>query len=170
MKALVLGGARSGKSRYAEQLAQQSRKSLYYIATGEAGDEEMRRRIRHHQQRRSADWQLREEPLLLASALADCDAAGNCILVDCLTLWLSNCLAGQCWPEQRTLFLDALEATASDVILVSNEVGSGVVPLGELSRDFVDSSGWLHQELAACCDEVTLLVAGLPLQIKATQS
>ena len=166
MKTLVLGGARSGKSRYAEQLARDGGKTLYYIATGEAKDEEMALRIEHHQEWREADWKLQEEPLQLGSAIAGCDATGRCILVDCLTLWLNNCLAAECWPEQRELFLQILPAMQADVILVSNEVGSGVVPLGELSREFVDASGWLHQKLATQCDSVTLVVAGLPLQLK----
>ncbi|MCZ6830465.1 MAG: bifunctional adenosylcobinamide kinase/adenosylcobinamide-phosphate guanylyltransferase [Gammaproteobacteria bacterium] len=166
MKVLVLGGARSGKSRYAEQLARGRGRSLRYIATGEAKDVEMARRIHHHQQQRASDWRVHEEALQLGSALAECDAADSCILVDCLTLWLSNCLAERCWPEQRELFLQTLPTMAADVILVSNEVGSGVVPLGELSREFVDASGWLHQELTQHCDSVTLVVAGLPLYLK----
>ena len=167
MKALVLGGARSGKSGYAEQLACDSGKTLLYIATGEAKDAEMANRILHHQQRRSPEWRLHEAALQLGPALAKHDAANRCILVDCLTLWLSNCLAEHCWPEQRGRFLQTLPTLKADIILVSNEVGSGVVPLGELSREFVDASGWLHQELAPLCDSVTLVVAGLPLHLKA---
>lgn len=172
MLQLILGGARSGKSKLAEQRAKaltgQSRK-LIYIATGSAGDEEMQQRIALHQSQREqgdARWLTVEEPLDLAAALQDYDDAANVILVDCLTLWLSNCLHHDCWRQQREALLASLSALQADVILVSNEVGSGIVPLGELSRRFADESGWLHQTLAQQCQQVTLVVAGLPLELK----
>ncbi len=166
MKQLILGGARSGKSAYAENCALATGKRLHYIATGTAGDGEMARRIAHHQQRRCEQWRVIEEPCRLAAALANIAPASSAVVVDCLTLWLSNCLAGDILAREKAALLDLLPTLAYDVFFVSNEVGSGVVPLGELSRQFVDQSGWLHQHLATLCDKVTLVVAGLPLELK----
>lgn len=175
MRQLILGGARSGKSQLAEQRAQLWAEGcdgeLFYLATGVAGDEEMAQRIAHHQSRRDARWQLIEEPAELARVILRLQNRRACLLVDCLTLWLSHCLHTECWDEQRTRLLDAVaQLKKSDsplsLIMVSNEVGSGVVPLGALSRKFVDASGWLHQALARECEIVTLVVAGLPLELK----
>ena len=174
MLQLILGGARSGKSRLAEQRAQAlagQNKKLIYIATGSAGDEEMQQRIALHQSQREqgdARWLTVEEPLALSKVLQCNDNENNIILVDCLTLWLSNCLHHDCWQQQREALLSSLSALKADVILVSNEVGSGIVPLGELSRRFADESGWLHQALGKQCETVTLVVAGLPLELKST--
>jgi adenosylcobinamide kinase/adenosylcobinamide-phosphate guanylyltransferase len=162
---LVLGGARSGKSRFAEQSLLQRSGSLVYIATGQAGDAEMHKRIELHQAQRSQCWQLIEEPIDLAGALQNLKPE-QIVLIDCLTLWLSNCLHAKNWPAQRAAFLRALQTTTASITMVSNEVGSGIIPMGELSREFVDESGRLHQELAALCGTVTLVVAGLPLPIK----
>jgi adenosylcobinamide kinase/adenosylcobinamide-phosphate guanylyltransferase len=172
---LVLGGARSGKSRYAEQAAhaafvqttklKQINRSLIYLATATAGDDEMKSRITHHQQRRGPEWQLFEEPLDLAQVV-DNATSETTILIDCLTLWLSNCLHNDCWPELRTKFLTSLEHSSGNIIMVSNEVGSGIVPMGELSRQFVDESGWLHQQIAKIASDVTLVVAGLEMPLK----
>lgn len=170
MMHLVLGGARSGKSRYAEQCARDSGKTLFYLATAEARDPEMQARIAHHREQRGALWQLREEPLLLSDALAALDSPNHCLLVDCLTLWLSNCLAVNRWEELRAALLDTLPQLAADIVLVSNEVGQGVVPMGELTRRFVDESGRLHQDLASQCHRVTLVTAGLPLTLKETDA
>ncbi len=166
---LVLGGARSGKSRYAERRALESGRQCFYIATAQARDEEMRRRIEMHKQRRASGWTTVEEPLDLGGALSRCDGAGRCILVDCLTLWLSNLLHAEPESDLKTRkqeLLDVLPRLTADVWLVSNEVGAGIVPLGELSRRFVDEAGWLHQDLARVCDRVTLMVAGLPMIVK----
>ena len=163
---LILGGARSGKSRIAEQKAMQSGMQRVYIATGTAGDEEMANRIAHHKQSRGDDWQLVEEPIALAAALLKNSSTQTCILVDCLTLWLSNCLHRGCWEDQRQALIEMMPTLPGKVIFVSNEVGQGVVPMGELSRQFVDESGFLHQELAQLCDGVTFVAAGLPLQLK----
>jgi adenosylcobinamide kinase / adenosylcobinamide-phosphate guanylyltransferase len=163
---LILGGARSGKSQLAESRALKSNRKLVYVATGSAGDEEMTARIRHHQTRRGPEWQLLETPLRLAECLLKESAEDRCLVVDCLTLWISNCMHRQCWPEQREALLKAATSVKGRVIFVSNEVGSGVVPLGELSREFVDASGFLHQQLAQVCNTVTLVVAGLPLELK----
>lgn len=172
---LILGGARSGKSRLAEEHAKASGLELLYIATGQPGDGEMAQRIQHHQQRRGDEWQLLEEPLRLAQVLQQHTAAETCILVDCLTLWLSNCLfageEGDCsiWQEQRAALLDCLPGLKGRIIFVGNETGMGVVPMGEITRTFVDENGWLHQSLARLCDRVTLTVAGLPHVLKEPQ-
>lgn len=163
---LILGGARSGKSRLAEQRAEAAGMELLYLATATAGDAEMSERIRHHQGRRAGKWTLLEEPTELAEALSQNAQTDRCILVDCLTLWISNCLHQNCWVEQKESLLTALEKLPGHIIFVSNETGMGVVPMGELSRQFVDESGFFHQQLAAVCDQVTLTVAGLPLTLK----
>ena len=166
MKHLIVGAARSGKSHHAEQLAAASGKQRHYVATAQAGDAEMTARIEQHRQRRDAAWRLVEEPIDLASTLRALNEPGNCLLIDCLTLWLSNCLHADCWTTQRSALLDALDHSRADVLLVGNEVGAGIVPLGELSRRFVDESGWLNQELGRRCDRVTTVIAGLPLMLK----
>ncbi|WP_217874824.1 bifunctional adenosylcobinamide kinase/adenosylcobinamide-phosphate guanylyltransferase [Pseudoalteromonas shioyasakiensis] len=169
---LILGGARSGKSRFAEQQATDSNKALIYIATANAGDEEMTARINMHQADRAKHWQLVEEPLYLAKALQQHSQAENCILVDCLTLWLSNCLCQQgeaFWLKQKAALLDVQAKLPGEVIFVSNEVGHGIVPLGELSRQFVDHSGWLHQALAQQVARVEFVIAGLAQTLKREQ-
>ncbi|MEZ5523680.1 MAG: bifunctional adenosylcobinamide kinase/adenosylcobinamide-phosphate guanylyltransferase [Pseudomonadales bacterium] len=173
MKALILGGARSGKSKLAEQAALSSGLKCIYIATAQAGDAEMIRRIEKHRERRGAEWQLMEEPVALASALERAAAEDTCILVDCLTLWLSNCLFSEDkaeWSRQREALLEILPQLPGHIILVSNETGLGVVPMGEVTRQFVDESGLLHQALAEICDRVTLTVAGLPHILKDNQN
>lgn len=166
---LILGGARSGKSRLAEARALESGKELIYVATATAGDPEMEQRIQRHRKSRDEHWRLVEEPLALADALSRHAAQDRCILVDCLTLWLSNLLHTEDttqWQAERKALLDTLPSLPGQIILVSNEVGMGIVPMGELTRQFVDESGWLHQDLAAICDRVTLTVAGLPHCLK----
>ncbi len=171
MKQLILGGARSGKSRLAEQRAAASGLAVTYVATATALDAEMRQRIDRHRQRRPAHWQLCEEPLALGQRLAVIAQAGRCVLIDCLTLWLSNLLvAGEQDPgSERQNLLDALVEAPGQVILVSNEVGQGIVPDNPLAREFRDQAGLLHQAVAAVCDRVTLVVAGLPLELKGGQ-
>ena len=163
MRTLILGGARSGKSALAERLAHESGHEVVYIATGQAHDEEMAARIAHHRASRPTHWQSVEEPLALAAALRAHARPGRCVLVDCLTLWLSNLLgaedAGRL-AEERAALLDVLPSLTGQVLLVSNEVGLGVVPLGELTRRFVDEAGRLHQALAAQCDRVLFVAAG----------
>lgn len=163
---LILGGARSGKSRLAEQRALASGLSLRYIATGQALDDEMQQRINRHQQHRGDNWLLIEEPVNLAQTLLDNHGNNVCLLVDCLTLWLSNCLHKGNWPQQKKALLDTLPLLTGKVIFVSNETGLGVVPMGQISREFVDESGFLHQAMAAFCAQVTLTVAGLPMSLK----
>jgi len=166
---LILGGARSGKSSLAEQQALHSGLELVYVATATAGDSEMSARIRHHQQRRGGGWSMVEAPVQLAQTLQQRQDVGRCIVVDCLTLWLSNCLQQNCWEQQKAALFDVLPTLSGQILLVSNETGLGVVPMGELSRRFVDEAGFLHQQLAALCQRVTLTVAGLPLVLKAPQ-
>ncbi|WP_374325273.1 bifunctional adenosylcobinamide kinase/adenosylcobinamide-phosphate guanylyltransferase [Aquipseudomonas alcaligenes] len=169
MLELILGGARSGKSRLAERLATQSGLAVTYIATSQALDGEMSARIQHHRQRRPADWGLMEEPLELARALRDNAAPGRCLLVDCLTLWLTNLLMlddDMRLAMQRDAFLETLAELPGRIILVSNETGLGVVPLGELTRRYVDEAGWLHQAVAERAERVLFTVAGLPMLLK----
>ena len=169
MRELILGGARSGKSRLAERLATQSGLAVTYIATSQALDGEMNARIQHHRQRRPAEWGLVEEPLELARALRDNAAPGRCLLVDCLTLWLTNLLMlddDTRLAMQRDAFLEALAELPGRIILVSNETGLGVVPLGELTRRYVDEAGWLHQAVAERAERVLFTVAGLPMLLK----
>jgi adenosylcobinamide kinase/adenosylcobinamide-phosphate guanylyltransferase len=169
MKELILGGVRSGKSRLAEQHAQESSLPVICIATATAQDEEMRARIAHHQAQRLDHWQLVEEPLALAATLQLHAGEGHCVLVDCLTLWLTNllCLDDEARLRQEiNALLDVLPTLPGQIILVSNETGMGVVPLGELTRRYCDEAGRLHQAVAARCDRVTLTVAGLPLVVK----
>ena len=169
MHELILGGARSGKSRLAEQRAADSGLRVTYVATSQALDGEMAARIEHHRARRPAHWGLVEEPLALARVLREQAAPECCLLVDCLTLWLTNLLmlddAARLAAERQAL-LETLPELPGRVILVSNETGLGVVPLGELSRRYVDEAGWLHQALAAACQRVTFTVAGLPMVLK----
>lgn len=171
MKTLILGGVRSGKSRLAERLALASGQPVTYIATATAGDAEMAERIAAHRVRRPVDWTVSETPLALAAALRTHARADGCLIVDCLTLWLTNLLlandAAALGREPRAL-LDALDDLPGDILLVSNETGMGIVPLGELTRRYCDAAGRLHQDIAARCDRVLLTVAGLPLALKGT--
>jgi len=169
MRELILGGTRSGKSRLAEQHAQASGLPVTYLATATVEDDEMRARIAHHQAQRPEHWRLVEEPLALASTLQHHAAAGRCILVDCLTLWLTNLLCAQ--DEERlqhevSALLEILPGLPGYIILVSNETGMGIVPLGELTRRYCDEAGRLHQAVAQCCERVILTVAGLPMVVK----
>ena len=165
----VLGGARSGKSRYAEQLAKNKQRPCAYIATADALDAEMQQRIAHHQQQRPAEWQLIEEPIFLADRLQKLDQPQQVVVVDCLTLWMNNLLLNDqadLQQQQCQQLLTVLPQLKADVILVSNETGLGVVPMGQLTRRFVDESGWLHQALGQICDHVTFCVAGFPMHLK----
>ena len=180
-RALILGGARSGKSAYAESLASGSGKEVIYIATARAEDSEMAARIGHHRQRRPAAWTTVEEPFALGEALLRWRSLQRFVIVDCLTLWLSNLLfSGQtAFPEigmialppllqeQRAHFLAALAQPGGDIVLVSNEVGMGIVPQGAVSRCFADEAGRLNQAVASICERVVLVAAGLPLVLKA---
>ncbi|WP_045223821.1 bifunctional adenosylcobinamide kinase/adenosylcobinamide-phosphate guanylyltransferase [Methyloterricola oryzae] len=169
MKALILGGVRSGKSRHAESLARDSGLEVIYLATARPGDAEMRARIAAHRARRPAHWRLVEEPLALASALSAHAATTRCLIVDCLTLWLTQllCEDGQArLAREKTALLDTLPKLPGRILLIGNETNMGVMPMGEFSRRYCDEAGALHQALAAQCDRVTLMVAGLPLLVK----
>ncbi|NUF37240.1 bifunctional adenosylcobinamide kinase/adenosylcobinamide-phosphate guanylyltransferase [Acinetobacter lactucae] len=169
MLQLILGGARSGKSRLAEQTAISMQLPVTYVATAQALDSEMQSRIAHHQNQRPAHWSLVEEPLFLAKTLQKIDRPNQIILVDCLTFWLTNLLllddqsVQQLECEQLVKVLPTLE---SEIILVSNETGLGVVPIGEISRRFVDEAGRLHQRLGQIADKVMFCVAGFPMILK----
>ena len=182
---LILGGARSGKSALAEQRATESGLAVTYLATARAGDEEMARRIAHHRSRRAQHWALVEEPVHLAAALVGHAAADRCLLVECLTLWLTNLLyAGDAARQaeageevncpllafETSALLDCLPQIPGRVILVSNEVGLGIVPLGAATRLYVDDAGRLNQSIARIAQRVTFVAAGLPLELKAPSS
>lgn len=163
---LITGGARSGKSGIAETMALSLGTPAIYIATATAGDEEMAARIATHQARRGAEWITHAEPLELAATLTATDGQGP-RLVDCLTLWLSNVMfSGRDWREAARALVGALHLQSSPVVLVTNELGSGIVPDNRLSRDFRDAAGLLNQDVAAMADEVYLAVCGLPMKVK----
>lgn len=167
---LVTGGARNGKSRLAERLAEAYGAPLGYIATATAGDGEMAERIRRHQERRGDGWQTIEEPFELARVLAEADGRYAALLVDCVTLWLSNLLLRYDDPAQVLPHVKALTETLagmeSTVVLVTNEVGQGIVPENRLARTFRDLSGEANQLLAAVADEVYVSISGIPLRLK----
>lgn len=170
MKELILGGVRSGKSRLAETRARQTLREVVYLATARGGDDAgLQQRIREHRERRPADWILIEEPTGLAAALRRHAGDHRCVLVECLTLWLTNLLCAQdsgLFAREREAFMESLAGLPGQLILVSNETGLGIIPVGELTRRFVDEAGRLHQDLAQICDRVILTVAGLPQFIK----
>lgn len=164
---LILGGARSGKSSYAERLAEASGARCVYVATATADDSEMAERIAHHQQRRGDRWRTEEAPLALAATLEGAAEAGAVVLVDCLTLWLSNVMLGDLDVEKECgELVAALSRLSGPVILVSNEVGLGIVPDNALARRFRDSAGRLNQAVAAAAQQVIFVAAGLPLVLK----
>ena len=166
---LILGGARSGKSRLAEDLALSCGLPVVYVATATAEDSEMRSRIAQHQSRRPLAWRTVEEPLFLADVLRQEVTSGRCVLVECITLWLTNLMlmdSGEHLDEQREALLEVLPLLSGRLIIVSNEVGMGIVPMGELSRRFQDEAGLLNQSLAARSDRVILTVAGIPQVLK----
>ncbi len=184
MRELILGGARSGKSRLAENRATEYEArgmSVVYVATAEAWDTEMADRLAHHRAGRPAHWVTVEEPLHLATTLERHAAVDRCLLVDCLTLWLSALLfkgegaaqleagspltCARFWAERQAL-LSLLPRLPGEIVLVSNEIGSGVVPENRLARRFADEQGRLNQDVAALCERVTLSVAGLPLSLR----
>ena len=169
-KTLVLGGIRSGKSALAEKLAAASDAPVVYLATATAGDEEMARRIARHQQQRPDDWGLVEEPVDLAAVLSGQGkrSPAPCLLVDCMSLWMSNLfdVPQHAFTEYRQAFLDAVGDYPGPVVIVSNEVGLGIIGMDPLTRRFADELGWLNQALASRCDRVLMSVAGLELPLK----
>jgi adenosylcobinamide kinase/adenosylcobinamide-phosphate guanylyltransferase len=180
MVTLILGGARSGKSAFAEQQASREGHEVVYIATAELKDAEMQERVRHHRERRPAAWRTAEEPLHLARTLAAEARDKRCLIVDCLTLWLTNLILadrpdtegggvihpGAIFTEERARLLEVLPSLPGTVLLVSNEVGQGVVPANALGRFFVDESGRLNQAISRVSDRVYWMVAGCPMLAK----
>lgn len=178
---LLIGGARSGKSALAERWAQDSGREVVVIATAQAGDVEMAARIAAHRRQRPAGWTTLEAPIALADALRQADGPQRLLLVDCLTLWLSNLLLadlpasqddavllepGRCFVEQRAALLACLAQLQAPLLLIGNEVGHGIVPMGALNRLFVDENGRLHQALAAHCGRVAWVMAGCVVWLK----
>jgi adenosylcobinamide kinase/adenosylcobinamide-phosphate guanylyltransferase len=164
---LVLGGARSGKSRHAEGLVTSAPRPWIYLATAQAFDEEMTARIAEHRDRRDAGWTTIEAPLDLTGVIAAHANSGQTILIDCLTLWLSNImLDGRDVEAACDALLDALAVATGPIVVVSNEVGLGIVPDNALARRFRDAQGRLNQQVAANADRVVLMAAGLPLTLK----
>jgi len=169
MKTLILGGVRSGKSRLAESLAGKSGKKALYIATGTAGDKEMQARIETHKKNRSIDCLVVEEPIHLAQIIQNHINQDYCMLVDCLTLWITNLLMHEDKTllfRERDQLIQVMKDFNKDIIFVSNETSMGIMPLGELTRQFGDEAGITNQLMAAFCDRVVLTVAGLPLTLK----
>lgn len=192
---LILGGTRSGKSRFAEsktaELAQQTATlkansaPVFYIATSTAADSEMQQRIEQHRQQRPQQWHTVECPFDLAQTLQDiqCKHPDAVVMIDCLTLWLTNQLLGrepdytaaepqiclQQWRQAKQELLEFLSQSSLTIIMVSNEVGQGITPLGKLSRTFVDEAGRLHQDIAALINHVVMVAAGLPMTLKSEQ-
>lgn len=167
-KTLILGGIKSGKSRYAEDIASQWKGPISLIATATANDEEMSARIKRHISERNPRFKVVEEPIYLGEAIAKHSAA-DCIVVDCLTLWITNLLmmseSKTSMADERAKFFDSVKNSPAQILFVSNESNMGIIPLGELSRRYCDEIGLVHQGLAGLCDNVFLMVAGIPLQV-----
>ncbi len=167
MKHLILGGARSGKTTYALQACEATKLECIYIATATADDAEMEARIAYHKKERGEHWQLIEEPIALSRVLMKESREGRVILVDCLTLWLSNLLcSGRDCTAMSAALVQTVKGCSGSIIFVSNEVGLGIVPDNALAREFRDAQGRLNQKLATICDNVTFIAAGLPLKLK----
>lgn len=164
---LILGGARSGKSRFAEELVINSGLKPVYVATAEAGDNEMHARIEQHRARRGEGWITVEEPLDLIRVLSEAASPDHAVLVDCLTLWLSNLMfAERDIAAETALLADCIRSLSGPVVFVSNEVGMGLVPDNRLGRDFRDAQGRLNQIVADACDRVVFVASGQPLLLK----
>lgn len=182
MKTLLIGGARSGKSALAERLAAERAehhgREVVMVVTAQALDAEMAQRIALHRAQRPADWRTVEAPIALAAALRQVARDDRVLVVDCLTLWLTNLLLSEPFDEardwrppaaferERAALLDVLPRLPGELVLIGNEVGHGIVPMGALNRVFVDENGRLHQALAACCDVVRFVMAGCALPLK----
>ncbi len=166
-RVLVLGGARSGKSRTAQQIAERASARRIYVATAQPFDDEMRERIAHHRRERGGSWQTQDAPLDLAEAIRAATGPGQVALVDCLTLWLSNVmLAGRDAERETGALLRAVREATGPLVMVSNEVGQGIVPATPLGRAFRDEQGRLNQRVAEVCDAVVFVAAGCPILLK----
>jgi len=165
---LVLGGAKSGKSSYAESVIESFTPPFVYIATAQVLDEEMKQRVKLHRIRRREKWETIECPIELPDAVRDLHGKGRPVLIDCITLWLSNLLCFTSNDPERSVdgLCAALEAADHPLVIVSNEVGGGIVPENALARRFRDLAGSTNQRLAKVCASVTLVTAGLPLRLK----
>ncbi|NLQ18078.1 bifunctional adenosylcobinamide kinase/adenosylcobinamide-phosphate guanylyltransferase [Marinomonas sp. M1K-6] len=169
MKHLVLGGVRSGKSAFAQEQIAASGKSVCYVATSQVWDDEMADRVRRHKDNRPSDWQLIEEPLALARVLDSLNSPEQAVIVECFTLWLTNvlCLEDEArLTAEKLALLRAVERFEGDLVLVSSEVGLGIMPMNALARRFADEAGEMNQALAKLTDRVTFVAAGLPLPLK----
>ena len=169
---LVLGGARSGKTGYALEIAKSFGDRVTWIATAEAYDDEMQDRINNHKAERPAHWKTIESSLKLSNALLESAEDNRCVVVDCLTLWVSNWICKdeeEAFIKEREAFMQALQNSSGKIVLVSNEVGWGIVPDNALSRRFRDTAGRLHQDIAKIAMSVTLVVAGIPMHIKTSK-
>lgn len=169
MKHLILGGVRSGKSAFAETQIEQSGKPVYYLATSQVWDDEMAQRVELHQQRRPKSWQLVEEPIKLAAALQGVNQSNNAVIVECLSLWMSNllCLEDEgVFAHETQQLLTIVAGFEGDLVIVSGEVGLGIMPMNALARRFADEIGIINQQLAKLTDRVTFVAAGLPMKLK----
>lgn len=174
MKHLVLGGVKSGKSKFAETTAEllhseRSYSAITLVATAQALDDEMSQRIRRHKDERSSSWRVVEEPLYLSRILCKQSRVNEVLVIDCLTLWITNLLMledEQMLDKEISSFIESVDKFEGTLILVSNETNMGIMPLGELSRRYCDLAGNLHKSLATLCDKVDLIVAGLSLPLK----
>lgn len=170
---LILGGARSGKSAYAEKLALDSGQEVIYIATAQVYDAEFGERVAHHRVRRPTHWKTVEQSFNLGKILQEHAKSNQCLIVDCLTLWLAQCICPDCdrpdnldWQTERASLLEVLPKLQGTVLLVSNEVGMGIVPLGAINRQFQDEQGRLNQTIAQLANKVSFVAAGLPFTLK----
>lgn len=169
MNTLVIGGIKSGKSSMASTLALNSAKSVTVVATATALDSEMTARIQKHRETRPLDWQTIEEPICLGEVLREVSESSSCVIIDCLTLWITNLLLLEdelTFQTEKASFLGAVDSFKGDLVLVANETSMGIIPTGSLTRRYCDEAGLLHQTLAASCAEVVLMIAGLPLYLK----
>ncbi|MBO66833.1 MAG: bifunctional adenosylcobinamide kinase/adenosylcobinamide-phosphate guanylyltransferase [Acidiferrobacteraceae bacterium] len=171
MMTLILGGVRSGKTRLAEKIATETGLPVVYLATANAGDIEMSYRINKHKERRDSNWLTIEEEINLASAIQEYSVKGNAVIVDCLTLWMTNLLlqlTDRDIKSQQARLIETLRTLESPVFIVSNETNLGIIPIDALSRRFCDEIGVLHQQLGQIADEVIFMVAGIPHLIKSS--
>lgn len=169
MKHLVLGGVRSGKSAFAQEQVEASGKPVCYVATSQVWDDDMVDRVRLHKDNRPSEWQLIEEPLALARILHSLNSPDQAVIVECFTLWMTNllCLEDEArLQEEKQALLKAVAAFEGDLVLVSSEVGLGIMPMNALARRFGDEAGAMNQALAKLTDRVTFVAAGLPLKLK----
>ncbi|RBO80073.1 bifunctional adenosylcobinamide kinase/adenosylcobinamide-phosphate guanylyltransferase [Marinomonas aquiplantarum] len=169
MKHLVMGGVRSGKSAFAQDLVAATGKPVCYVATSQVWDDEMAQRVERHKLNRPEQWQLIEEPIALAATLNRLNNAQQAVIVECFSLWLSNLLCledDQVFERELQSLLKAVEQFQGDLVLVSSEVGLGIMPMNALARRFADEAGMLNQALAKLTDRVTFVAAGLPMPLK----